>query len=162
MSKPSSLLQFRRSAARFLSWWFGALADLLPERLTGTIGLRHRLPVARPTDNGWVVEIGISVRGLVDWAARNRHWPVVLRFPGDAGLSREISLPVAAASSLPQLLRREMDRLMPWPGDRVWLAAQVLRRTEGGRKIEVELTVMPDTAIEPARRSLADLGVPVA
>ncbi|WP_429225644.1 PilN domain-containing protein [Inquilinus ginsengisoli] len=51
---------------------------------------------------------------------------------------------------------------MPWPGDQVWLAAQVLRRVEGGRKIEVELTVVPDTAVEPARRALAGLDVPVA
>ncbi len=50
---------------------------------------------------------------------------------------------------------------MPWPGDQVWLAAQVLRRVEGGRKIEVELTVVPNAAVEPARRALAGLDVPI-
>lgn len=120
------------------------------------------MPVAMQTDHGWVVEAGALVSSLADWAARNRRSPVVLRIPAEAGLSRQLSLPAAAAATLPQLLRREMDRLMPWPGDRVWLAAQVLRRTEGGHKIEVELTVVPDTVTEAARNSLADLDVPVA
>ncbi|MGO1079498.1 PilN domain-containing protein [Inquilinus sp. CA228] len=118
--------------------------------------------MARPTDFGWVVEVGSRVRSLADWAARNRRRPVVLHLPPEAGLSRELTLPAAATLSLPDLLRREMDRLMPWPGDRVWLATQVLRRTEGGRKIEVELTVVPDAAVEPARRALAGLDVPIA
>jgi general secretion pathway protein L len=151
----------RLSSSRFLAWWFGELAGFLPERLAGTIGPRHRLPIARPTGHGWVVEVGAGVRSLADWAARNRRSPVVLHLPPEAGLSRELTLPAAANSSLPDLLRREMDRLMPWPGDRVWLAAQVLRRVEGGRKIEVELTVVPDTAVDPARRALAGLDVPI-
>lgn len=162
MSQPSPLPLLHRSWGRFLSWWFGELAGFLPARLTGAIGPRHRLPLARPTDHGWVVETGSRVRNLAGWAARNRRRPVVLPLPAEAGLSREITLPAAAAASLPQLLRREMDRLMPWPGDEVWLCGQVLRRVEAGRKVEVELTVVPDAAVEPARRALAGLGVPVA
>ncbi|OWJ64346.1 hypothetical protein BWR60_25075 [Inquilinus limosus] len=147
---------------RFLSWWFGELEGFLPERLTGTVGPRHHLPVAKPTGHGWVVEVGARVQNLADWAVRNRRSPVVLHLPPEAGLSRELTLPTTATSSLPHLLRREMDRLMPWPGDRVWLAAQVLHRVEGGRKIEAELTVVPDAAVEPARRALAGLDVLIA
>jgi general secretion pathway protein L len=44
----------------------------------------------------------------------------------------------------------------------VWLSAQVLRRADGGRKVEVELTVVPDAAVEPARRALAGFDVPIA
>ncbi|MGK9230395.1 PilN domain-containing protein [Inquilinus limosus] len=161
MSQSSPFHLLHRSWGRFVAWWFGELAGLLPERLTGTIGPRHRLPVTRSTDHGWMVETGSRVRGLADWAAHNRRRPVVLRLPSEAGLSRELTLPAAATATLPQLLRREMDRLMPWPGDRVWLAAQVLRRAEGGRKIEVELTVVPDSAVEPARRALAEFDVPI-
>lgn len=160
MSSP--FLPLHRSWSRLLGWWLDGLAGILPERLTGNIGPRHRLPVARPTDHGWVVEIGARVRSLADWAMENRRWPIVLHLPPETGLSRELTLPATATSSLPQLLRREMDRLMPWPGDRVWLAAHVLRRAEGGRKIEVELTVVPDAAVEPARRALAGLDVPIA
>ncbi len=110
---------------------------------------------------GWW-RVDSKVQSLADWAARNQRNPVVLRLPPEAGLSRELTLPATANSSLPQLLRREMDRLMPWPGDQVWLAAHVLRRAEGGRKIEVELTVVPDAAVEPARHALAGLNVPIA
>lgn len=162
MSQPPPFHLLHRSLGRVFAWWFGELAGFLPERLTGTIGPRHRLPVARPTDHGWVVEVGARVRTLADWAARNRRRPVVLPLPSETGLSRELTLPATATSSLPQLLRREMDRLMPWPGDRVWLSAQVLRRVEGGRKIEVELTVVPDAAVEPARRVLAGFDVQIA
>jgi general secretion pathway protein L len=152
----------RRSWGRFVAWWFGELAGFLPERLTGTIGSRHRLPVGRLTGHGWIVETGARVRGLADWVVRNQRHPVVLHLPAEAGLSRMLTLPAVASSSLSGLLRREMDRLMPWPGDRVWLAAQVLRRVEGGRKIEVELTVVPDAAVEPARRVLAGFDVQIA
>jgi general secretion pathway protein L len=162
MLQPSPFHLLSRSWGRFVAWWFGELAGFLSERVTGTIGPRHRLPVARATDFGWVMEVGARVRGLADWAARNRRRPVVLHLPPETGLSRELTLPATATSSLPGLLRREMDRLMPWPGDRVWLAAQVLRRTEGGRKIEVELIVVPDTAVEPARRALAGFDVQIA
>ncbi|MGO4127982.1 PilN domain-containing protein [Inquilinus sp. YAF38] len=162
MSQSSPFHMLHRSWGRILAWWLGELVGFLPQRLTGTIGPRHRLPIARPTGHGWVVEVGAKVRSLADWAARNRWSPVVLRLSPEAGLSRELALPAAALSSLPDLLRREMDRLMPWRGDEVWLSAQMLRRTEGGRKIEVELTVVPDTAVEPARRALAGLDVPIA
>lgn len=162
MPQLSTFRLLHRPWGRLVAWWFGELAGVLPERLTGTTGPRHRLPVASPTDHGWVVVTGARVVGLAGWAARNRRRAVVLRLPPEAGLSRELSLPAAADSSLPQLLRREMDRLMPWPGDQVWLSAQVLRRVESGRKIEVELTVVPDTAVESARQALAAIDVPVA
>ncbi len=38
---------------RFLAWWLGELAGFLPERLTGTIGPRHRLP-DRKADRSWL------------------------------------------------------------------------------------------------------------
>ncbi|MGF6227675.1 general secretion pathway protein L [Inquilinus ginsengisoli] len=162
MKFPHAPQSFGFPVRRALGWWAAELSTFLPARLTGVIDHRHRLPIARLAGHGWVVEVGAKVRNLADWAARNRRSPVVLSLPPESSLSRELSLPTAATSSLPQLLRREMDRLMPWPGDQVWLAAQVLRRVEGGRKIEVELTVVPDTAVEPARRALAGLDVPVA
>lgn len=147
---------------RFLAWWGSELATFLPERLTGTVGPRHRLPVAEDTDRGFVITDGAVAHSVAAWAAKARRRPVVVRLPTETGLSRQITLPGAAAASLPQLLRREMDRLMPWSGDDVYLAARVLRRTEGGRKIDVEMTIVPRAAVESARRALADFGVPIA
>jgi general secretion pathway protein L len=162
MPQTPPLEIFGQAARRFRAWWGTELATFLPGRLTGTIGLRHRLPVAVQGDHGLMVTDGAVKHAIPVWAARPKRRAVVLRLPAEAGLSRRITLPTTAAAALPQLLRREMDRLMPWPSDQVFLAAEVLHRLDGGRKVEVEMTVVPLAAIAAAKGVLDDYGVPIA
>lgn len=147
---------------RAFAWWWGELATFLPERLTGAIGPRHRLPIAEESERGIIVIERRARRSAAAWAAKARGRLVVLRLSPDRALSRRLILPSTASTSLPRLLRLEMDRLMPWPGDQVYLASEVLDRPDGGRKVDVEMTIVPYATVEPVRREFDNLGVRIA
>lgn len=150
------------AVARAFGWWFRQLSTFLPERLTGVIGPRHRLPVADAIDGDVLVTEAGHRRRAVDWAARSGRRAVVLRLPGDWALQRTFLLPRMAVPAVPGLARLEMDRLTPWAGSEVFLDSQVARLVDGGRKIEVAITIVPCVKVEPLRQRLAEHGLRIA
>jgi general secretion pathway protein L len=83
----------------------------------------------------------------------------VLRFPPAAGLQRRVLLPRAAEQDLPRVLEFEMDRLTPFTADRVLYGFRRLGTVEGGRRIEIELAVVPQRAVQTALDRLQGYGL---
>lgn len=178
-SQVSSLSQVlkinpRVSWSAFWRWWRDGLLAWLPAGVRRwRAGSARRLVLAME-DGAWVLtreEIG-QVRELdrmdpssPDWKAlagwfrteKPREW--VVRFPASQALNRVLTLPLAAEKNLRQVTGFEMDRLTPFSAAQVYYDAAVLERHPESRRLRVELTALPRSAVEPALAELQQQGL---
>lgn len=92
-----------------------------------------------------------------------RLGPAFIRLPSGALLERNVTLPVAAESSLERVLGYELDRYTPFSADEVFWSAQVERRDRAQGRLQATLTLVPKATLAPLLEALASIGVaPVA
>ncbi|QDH70987.1 PilN domain-containing protein [Marilutibacter alkalisoli] len=171
-------------AGHFLAWWGRSLAAWLPSGLRRALGVgRGRLMLQ--AEGG---EIALSrqqeetltalgrIPALADAEAltpmaaamadplagllspRLAELPRWLLLPASACLRRRLLLPAAAADRLRDVVGFEVDRQTPFPIDEVAYDARVLGRRESDGQLDVELVVVPRTALAPQRAALGALG----
>ncbi|GBQ89358.1 Tfp pilus assembly protein PilN [Gluconacetobacter johannae DSM 13595] len=83
----------------------------------------------------------------------------VLRLPPGLLMQRDVVLPSATGGSLDTVLGYEMDRLTPFPADRIWYAYDILRRDPDHKQLHVRLSIVPRAAVAPALAALARVGL---
>jgi general secretion pathway protein L len=151
----------------FLAWWGRELASLLPDRLVeGGLSTRSRTVVLWRREQPEIARYRGRRRlkdGVLDLAATRPPWsvagPVILRFPTEAGLARRITLPAAVEGNLSSVLRFEIDRLTPWPADRVAYAFRPAGPGPEPRTIAVDLIAVPRATLDAAMAALGRLGI---
>jgi len=74
-------------------------------------------------------------------------------------LNRELKLPLAAESSLAQVLSYEMDRQTPFRASDVYFDWKVLERGGDNGQLRLEMFVAPKAGIDEEIRTLADRGI---
>lgn len=173
-------LAYRNSGLRrFLEWWGGELAALLPERVRALlVERRDELRVQRQSDGSWHLERRPG-RGDEDsqvlaadapteaWQAavsrlRGRsETPAELVFLLDrrAVLDRRLSLPMAAEDNLAQVLAFEMDRQTPFKPDQVRFDHRITRRDPAAKQIWLELLIAPRAVVDSALAPLQSAGL---
>jgi general secretion pathway protein L len=163
-------------ASRFLTWWLGQLADLLPQRwrrsvltaidaliiapggvLDGgsdsvVIGLRRHgkeMPLGRFGLNA------LALRALPQTAGRL----AVLRLPQADMLTKTIVLPIAAERDLNQVLSFEMDRETPFKADELYWNHRIEAIDRQNGRLTVRLLLLPKDGLRPLLASLDEAGV---
>lgn len=162
-------------AAQFLSWWWRQLVGLVPPGLArfassgreelvveaqGAELAAHfrgrRLGAGRfARDAGGASALADAVR-----AVRRRPPPVVLRLAEPEVLRKPVRLPLAALSSLPQVLAFEMDRETPFTADELCWDFSVARRDRAASRLDVELLLVPRPVVERLAGLLRAHGLP--
>lgn len=158
---------------KFLRWWGGELAFLVPVRLRKLLGggaeyleLIRTTAGLRVTHRGPESERLIGEFGLDEEGGRARErllaenpelaeLRVVLRLTGGQALRKTLKLPAAAEENLQQVMAFEMDRLTPFKTDQVYFAARVTDRAPATRQITVDLVLVPRGRLDTL---LDDLG----
>ncbi len=157
----------------FWTWWTQALASWLPGRVHDLLGWTPRRVLLHRT--GQDVEL-VLLRGderrpiaalpLLDLQAqvsdplegvlvqRVVDVPRWLVLPDNSALRRRMTLPLAAADRLREVLAFEIDRQTPFTAAEVHHDARVLAR-RGDGQVDVELVVVPKVLVD---RELAALG----
>ncbi len=171
MTAASAQLQRRWQTARrryaasgvrhFLHWWWGELRPLVPAGWLRVFADRRQTVLLSPSVTGLRVqalgprapepfELVLDESGDAQWAAmgdllaRYEERPlVVLTLPLRGALRRMLTLPMAAAENLTQVLGFEMDRQTPFRADQVYYDARVVRADAAARTLAVDLLVMP-------------------
>jgi general secretion pathway protein L len=92
-------------------------------------------------------------------AARNRF--VVLEFPGDKVVRREITVPVQARKFLSGVIRNQIERLSPWPSNNVVYGFNSEASRKDASVVDVRILMASRTDIDASRNQLAGLGVEV-
>src|SRR5215469_12072504 len=160
----------------FFSWWFGQLADLLPQRLrrssptaedatvitpiaaTGqvaesvTVGLRR---------NGRENQLGQFVVGSTELAElpRSPGKPAVLRLGEADVLGKTLSLPLAAERDVDQVLAFEMDRETPFKAEELYWNHRIDEADRESGKLAVRLVLVPKANLAPLLDSLSRAGL---
>lgn len=88
-------------------------------------------------------------KAVTDWFKAEKPHQLVLRFPASQGLTKILSLPLAAEKNPRQVAGFEMDRLTPFSAAQVYYDINVLERQIEQRRLRVELTALPRTGIDP-------------
>jgi general secretion pathway protein L len=147
---------------RFLRWWGRELAAVVPDRWLRRPVPRRRAILLWRDDGPRLIEAR-GARALrevpFDRATpKPRGAAVILRFPAENGLRRQIVLPRAAEAALGRVLRFEIDRLTPWPADGVAFGARRLGPVGDGATFAVEISAVPRDRIDAALHALAGTG----
>lgn len=159
-------------AGRFLHWWTGELAALLPD------GLAHRLPgsgnrlILDLSGAGWVL---LRLRGGRDGrfvavadpeggAARlsalgmtGRR--VELRVSAQTLLVWRLALPMSAGADLRAAIAFQVERKTPFGPGEAYVDHRVLRRDTASRQIEVEVALVPKAVADQLVARSAALGL---
>jgi general secretion pathway protein L len=158
-----------------LRWWARQMRALLPPGL---------LPDANQVDALLVAATGTPDAPELDlsWRRRRRETPlgrfrldeggrraaqaairqrvrhVILRPDPAAVLERKVVLPLATEHDVPRVVRYEMDRLTPFTAEQVFWSASVERRDRSAGRLELCLSLLPKTLVQPVFTAMEAIG----
>ncbi len=164
--------------SRFFAWWFGELAACVPERLRRLFSRESAALTVTPGDGdaGFALHRGGSGRALGRIRFDPRVEPrralaqvlrgislhdldIVMQLPADRVLRRDVSLPLAAAENLREVLAFEMDRHTPFMAVEVAFDYRVTGTDAETKRINVDLAVVPRGLLEQATELAASFGL---
>jgi general secretion pathway protein L len=169
-----------RTLSRFLAWWGGELAALVPQGLQqwwrGADGMLllsfaedhaiFKKPAAGRLDKILSVDIREDAgaqrlqvgRQLAKAAGKN--FRLLLDVPAAAVLRRTLSLPLAVEENLRQTLSFELDRYTPFRTEQVYFDFRVLERDPVRRRLKVELAAIQRPVVDNLAAKASALGLP--
>ncbi len=157
---------------RFLRWWTGELAGMLPASLAGRSDAGRWLHVALGGDPVTAVLEGPRERVLLELpAAQSQRLPEALAaaaggldprrvrcritLPAREALTRDLELPLAAEENLREVLGFEMSRNTPFRSEDVHFDYQVLSRDPARQRLRVRLQVVPRDRLAPVLAAIS-------
>ncbi|MGY0634075.1 PilN domain-containing protein [Luteimonas sp. A478] len=186
---PPSLIQrlWREGGSRlgpwlgFWLWWGRALATWVPARLRALLGLDGRRLLLRHASDELSLVLehseGEPELARLPWVAADADGgaailntllpaqlsalPRWLVLPAGTALRRPMTVPIAAADRLREVLGFEIDRQTPFAANEVCFDARLIRRRSDGQ-LDVELVVVPRAAFDAAIAALGGAGTGLA
>lgn len=158
----------------FVRWWGQGLLACLPRSVSE---LLLRSPVRTVLEvhddqvlvlqeqHGKAQEVGhyaldsLRKNNVIGKTKSKSAGQLVLRLPGQRGLTKTISLPLAAEANLRQVVGFEMDRLTPFSADKVYYAVHVLRRDLSAKRLQVVFIALPRAQVDELLKRLGTVGL---
>jgi general secretion pathway protein L len=181
-SSAITLATLGRSLSRFLGWWRGELAMLVPQglrlwwrgagsRLVMTVA-EDQAVISRPAAGRLEQLLAVPVaNGASPLTASVRQqlgrlagtgFRLFVAIPTESVLRRTLTLPLAVEENLRQTLAFELDRYTPFKPDQVHFDFRIRDRDPVQRRLNVELAVVPRATIDQKTSLATALGLPVA
>jgi general secretion pathway protein L len=160
----------------FLGWWFGQLADFLPQRLRRSAPTAADATVVTPIGaaghgieavavglrrNGketFLGQFALSASGLAE-LPRTAGKPVVLRLGEADVLGKTVVLPLAAEREIDQALAFEMDRETPFTAEELYWNHRVVGADRQNGRLSLRLLLVPRANLAPLLGLLAAVGI---
>ena len=160
----------------FFSWWFGQLAELLPQGLRRTVLTAVDAMVIKPIGplgrgieavaiglrrNGRETPLGRFGLGATDLAElpRKTGRTAVLRLSEQDVLGKTVTLPLAAERELEQVLGFEMDRETPFKAEEIYWNHQIDGVDRQNGRLSVRLVLLPKANLAPLLTALGQFGI---
>lgn len=162
--------------SKFWEWWTSEIKEVIPTPLKKLIERRQQLVlleafegrIAIVHQNGSrekliltcpISELTPPQRALFkDAHPELAEIRIALRIRRDQGISRIITLPLAAEENLPQVAGLEMDRITPFRQDQVYFSARVIERKKTARQILAKITLVPKVFLDETLEHLEAAG----
>jgi general secretion pathway protein L len=160
----------------FLGWWFGQLADLMPQRLRRSAPTAADATVITPIGaagrgieavavglrkNGKETLVGqfpLSASGLAE-LPRPTGKPVVLRLGEADVLGKTVVLPLAAEREIDQALTFEMDRETPFTAEELYWNHRIVAADRQSGRLSLRLMLVPRVNLAPLLDLLGQIGI---
>ena len=160
----------------FFAWWFGQLAELLPEGLRRTALTAVDAMVIKPIGplgrgieavaiglrrNGRETPLGRFGLGATDLAELPRAIgrTTVLRLSEPDVLGKTLTLPLAAERELNQVLGFEMDRETPFKPEEIYWNHRIEGADRQNGRLSVRLVLLPKANLVPLLTALGRFGI---
>ena len=155
----------------FFAWWFGRLAELLPQGLrrsaltaVDAMVIKPIGPLSRGIEavsvslrrNGRETPLGRFGLGATNLAELPRvaGRTTVLRLDGPDVLGKTVTLPLAAERELDQVLGFEMDRETPFKAEEIYWNHRIEKVDRQSGRLTVRLVVVPKSNLAPLLTAL--------
>jgi general secretion pathway protein L len=160
----------------FFSWWFGQLAELLPQGLRRSALTAVDAMVVKPIGplgrgieavsvglrrNGKETPLGRFGLGAADLAdlPRTTGPTTVLRLGEQDVLGKTVTLPLAAERELDQVLGFEMDRETPFKAEEIYWNHRIERADRQNGRLSVRVALVPKENLAPLLTALGQFGI---
>jgi general secretion pathway protein L len=143
-----SSLRRRLVSSRFLRWWLGELASMVPTWLKATS------PEARSFLVLPLQEVGA---GRTDFTPNDKR-SLALTLPRSNVLRKTLTLPLATEESLRQVLEFQLEQLTPFAPNQIYFGYAVLARDFERNQIKVDFVAAPREPIDSAIKTLDGQG----
>jgi len=160
----------------FFAWWFGQLAELLPQGFRRTALTAVDAMVIKPIGplgrgieavavvlrrNGRETPLGRFALGATDLAElpRKTGRATVLRLSEQDVLGKTVTLPLAAERELDQVLGFEMDRETPFKAEEIYWSHRVGGADRQNGRLSVRLVLVPKATLAPLLTALSQFGI---
>jgi general secretion pathway protein L len=160
----------------FFTWWFGQLAELLPQKLrrsalttADAMVIKPIGPLGRGIDtvavgvrrNGRETPLGRFGLGAPNLAELPRATgrATVLRLGGQDVLGKTVALPLAAERELDQVLTFEMDRETPFKAEELYWNHRIEGADRQSGRLSVRLMLLPKADLAPLLTALSQVGI---
>ena len=158
------------------AWWFGQLAELLPQGLRRTALTAVDALVVKPIGplgrgieavaiglrrNGRETPLGRFGLGAKDLAEipRATSRTTVLRLGEQDVLRKTLTLPLAAERELDQVLGFEMDRETPFKAEEIYWSHKLEGVDRQNGRLSVRLVLLPKANLAPLLTALGQFGI---
>ena len=170
-----------RPAVAFLMWWKAELAGCVPPRLRGAFSRPGQVVELVIVNGGatfqWrrgaqtqeLARIGLArneeaaakrALGELRQRIRPRRTRIWLGLAPSQVLRRTLELPVAVVENLREVLELELDRHTPFKPEDVYFDHRIAGFDDGGKRVVVELGVVPRRLVERSLAIARALGFP--
>lgn len=169
----------RQHVSQFATWWSGELLALVPSSLRQALtrgahglivhvdGSEANFTVSGPQGLDDIAELDlgsgvVEQRQVIDSikkACGDQVDEVTVRIPVHHALHRTLMLPLAAEENLREVLAFEMDRHTPFNAAQVYYDFTIVTREPAKRSLQLELTLIPRSKVDPLLDTLAKWGL---
>ena len=169
-------------SSRFMRWWLGELASLVPQQMRAATLDAQSLPLVEQHDTAFCLrrfENGqlqapesVPVQGSDPAIQRARfvaalqkiagsQRDVALVLPASRVLRKTLSLPLATEENLRQVLEFQMEDHTPFPASSLYLGYRILARDFERSQLRVEFVATPRDGVNAAIKVLNEWGASV-
>ncbi len=163
----------------FARWWGAELRALLPRRWQAALARGPQWRLLQPQGEDWLVlapgaaaplaRIDAGLSPAQQQAALREACEgidaadlrIALCLPGREVLRRPLTLPLAAAANLRQVVAYEMDRQTPFSADQVAFDVLEDAPSPGATQLGVTLVAAPRQRLEPLLQRLGEAGIEI-
>jgi len=142
------------------AWWIDELAGLVPTGWRG--GGRRQAPWTARVGRDGAIQLWRDGRPTqATPPSASAGWRADVMLPPEAVLVRDLDLPRLSAGDLRRLLVANMDRLTPFPVERIYFDAPVVDRANGDARLRLRLAVIPRDRARPILDQARAMGLEV-
>ncbi len=158
--------------ATFWRWWTDELKGTFTRPFRGSAKVRKpylRLEIGAETTilracmkrrDPELVRADVRIDSVLESLGERRflRWPIVICLESSLGLIEQVDLPYVPMQDVPNLLKREFDRLTAFDADDVYYAWRLLKESKEKRHIQIRLEAVPKVTVKPVLSAIERLG----